>query len=67
MGIYDEAAVKKSIPWFMQENDTRTVVYVANFPNLPYYGALHCYHGGSYVITPKVTNLSVFPTYSSMD
>jgi hypothetical protein len=44
----------------MQENDTRIVVCVANFPNLPYYGALHYYHGSSYVSTPKVTNLS-FP------
>jgi hypothetical protein len=41
----------------MQENDTRIVVCVANFPN---YGALHYYHGSSYVSTPKVTNLS-FP------
>jgi hypothetical protein len=44
----------------MQENDTRIVVCVANFPNLPYYGALHYYYGSSYVSTPKVTNLS-FP------
>jgi hypothetical protein len=58
--IRPEAAMYKSIPWFMQENDTRIVVYVANFPNLPYYGALHYYHGSFYVSTPKVTNLS-FP------
>jgi hypothetical protein len=58
--ICPEAAMNKSIPWFMQENDTRIVACVANFPNLPYYGALHYYHGSSYVTTPKVTNLS-FP------
>jgi hypothetical protein len=58
--ICPEAAMNKSIPWFMQENDTRIVVCVANFPYLPYYGALHYYHGSSYVSTPKVTNLS-FP------
>jgi hypothetical protein len=58
--ICPEAAMNKSIPWFMQENDTMIIVCVANFPNLPYYGALHYYHGSSYVSTPKVTNLS-FP------
>jgi hypothetical protein len=50
----------KSILWFMQENDIRIVVFVVNLPNLPYHGALHYYHGSSYVSTPKVTNLS-FP------
>jgi hypothetical protein len=58
--IGPEAAINKSIPWFTQENDTRIVVCVANFPNLPYYGVLHYYLGSSYVSTHKVTNLS-FP------
>jgi hypothetical protein len=56
--ICPEAATNKSIPWFIQENDTRIVECVANIPNLPYYGALHYYHGSCYVSTPKVTNLS---------
>jgi hypothetical protein len=37
--ICPEAAMNKSIPWFTQENDTKIVVCVANFSNLPYYGA----------------------------
>jgi hypothetical protein len=41
--ICPEASMNKSIPWFMQENDTRIAVCVANFPYLPYCGALHYY------------------------